>query len=85
MPPPALPVLPAPASVPPRLGSPPLTQQAWEQHLQNSTWQLIHLALSLETSLATEGSSPGFAIKSDPGSTSSNTKEGVWETAPHGR
>lgn len=85
MPPPALPVLPAPAPLPPRLGSPPLTQQAWDKHLQNSAWQLIHLALSLETSLGTEGSSPDSAIKSDPGSTSGYTKEGVRKTPPHGR
>ncbi|NWX04965.1 ACRBP protein, partial [Caloenas nicobarica] len=85
MPTPALPVLPAPAPVPPRLGSPPLTQRAWEQHVQNSAWQLIHLALSLESSLGTEGSSPDSAIMSDPGSTSGNTKEGAQETAPHGR
>ncbi|NXW94920.1 ACRBP protein, partial [Alopecoenas beccarii] len=85
MPPPALPALPAPAPVPPRLGSPRLTQQAWEQHLQNSAWQLIHLALSSETSLGTKGSSPDSTVKSDPGSTSGNTKEGVRETAPHGR
>nr|XP_021148351.1 acrosin-binding protein isoform X2 [Columba livia] len=84
MPPPALPVLPAPAPLPPRLGSPPLTQQAWDKHLQNSAWQLIHLALSLETSLGTEGSSPDSAIKSDPGSTSGYTKEGVRKTPPHG-
>ncbi|NXU31776.1 ACRBP protein, partial [Thalassarche chlororhynchos] len=75
-----LPVPAAPAPSPPRLGSPAPARQAWEQRLQNSVWQLIHLALSLEMSLGTEGSSPDSSTKSDPGS----TKEGVQETAPRG-
>ncbi|NWH45440.1 ACRBP protein, partial [Fregata magnificens] len=81
--PPTLPVLAAPAPSPPRLGSP--VRAAWEQRLQNSVWQLIHLALSLETSLGTKGSSPDSSTKSDPGSTSGSTKEGVQETVPRGR
>ncbi|XP_009327246.1 PREDICTED: acrosin-binding protein [Pygoscelis adeliae] len=79
-----LPVPAAPAPSPPRLGSPARAEQAWEQRLQNSVWQLIHLALSLETSLGTKGSSPDSSIKSDPGSTSGSAKEGVQETPPRG-
>ncbi|NXH73244.1 ACRBP protein, partial [Hydrobates tethys] len=83
--PPTLPVPAAPAPSPPRLGSPARAEQAWEQRLQNSVWQLIHLALSLETSLGTDGSSPDSSTKSDPGSMSGSTEEGVQETAPRGR
>ncbi|NXI91108.1 ACRBP protein, partial [Psophia crepitans] len=79
------PVPAAPAPLPPRLGSPAKADQTWEQRLQNSIWQLIHLALSLETSQSTEGSSPDLRTKSDPGSTSGSAKEGVQEAAPHGR
>ncbi|XP_072707334.1 acrosin-binding protein [Ciconia boyciana] len=61
-----------------------LSKQAWEQRLQNSVWQLIHLALSLETSLGTKGSSPDSSTKSDTGSTSGSTEEGVQEMAPRG-
>ncbi|KAM6097720.1 acrosin-binding protein [Theristicus caerulescens] len=76
--PPTPPVPPAPS--PPRLGPPARAEQSWEQRLQNSVWQLIHLALSLETSLGTEGSSPASGTKSDLES----TKEGVQETDPPG-
>ncbi|NXO55307.1 ACRBP protein, partial [Aramus guarauna] len=82
--PPILPVPAAPAPLPPRLGSPAEAGQAWEQRLQNSVWQLIHLALSLETSLSTEGSPPDLSTKSDAGSTSGSAKEGVQEADPHG-
>ncbi|NXK07875.1 ACRBP protein, partial [Herpetotheres cachinnans] len=78
------PTLPVPAPSPPRLGSPDRSEQAWEQHLQNSVWQLIHLALSLETSLGTGGSSPGSGGTSHPGSMSGSAEEGVQETAPRG-
>ncbi|XP_009459941.1 PREDICTED: acrosin-binding protein [Nipponia nippon] len=80
--PPTLPVPPAPS--PPRLGPPARAAQTWERRLQDSVWQLIHLALSLETSLGTEGSSPASGTKSDPESTSGNAKEGVQETDPPG-
>ncbi|XP_075026005.1 acrosin-binding protein [Calonectris borealis] len=80
----ALPVPAAPDPSPPRLGSPPRAEQAWEQRLQDSVWQLIHLALSLETSLGTEGSSPDSSTKPDPGSTSGSTEEGMQETTPRG-
>ncbi|KFO13589.1 Acrosin-binding protein, partial [Balearica regulorum gibbericeps] len=83
--PPILPVPAAPTPLPPRLGSPAEAQQAWEQRLQNSVWQLIHLALSLEMSLGIKGSSPDLSTKSDPGSTSGSAKEGVQEADPHGR
>ncbi|NXW59841.1 ACRBP protein, partial [Eurystomus gularis] len=73
-------ILTAPARSPPRLGPPAQAEQAWEQPLQN-IWQLIHLALSSEKSLGTKASSPDSSTKSDPGS----TKEGVQETASHGR
>nr|XP_009512178.1 PREDICTED: acrosin-binding protein [Phalacrocorax carbo] len=82
--PPTLLAPPAPAPSRPRLGPPARAEQAWEQRLQNSVWQLIHLALSLETSLGPEGSSPDSSTKSDPGSTSGSAKEGVQETAPRG-
>nr|XP_010306199.1 PREDICTED: acrosin-binding protein [Balearica regulorum gibbericeps] len=82
--PPILPVPAAPTPLPPRLGSPAEAQQAWEQRLQNSVWQLIHLALSLEMSLGIKGSSPDLSTKSDPGSTSGSAKEGVQEADPHG-
>uniref|UniRef100_A0A8C0BQ84 Acrosin-binding protein n=1 Tax=Buteo japonicus TaxID=224669 RepID=A0A8C0BQ84_9AVES len=65
-----------------RLGFPAQEEQTWEQRLRNSVWQLIRLALSLETSLGTEGSSPGSGSKSDPGSTSWSSEEGVQDTAP---
>ncbi|KFZ67262.1 Acrosin-binding protein, partial [Podiceps cristatus] len=80
-----LPVPAAPASLPPRLGSPTQAEQAWEQRLQNSVWQLIRLALSLETSLGTEGSSPDPSTQSDAESTSGSAVEGVQEAVPHGR
>ncbi|XP_055665208.1 acrosin-binding protein isoform X1 [Falco peregrinus] len=80
---PALPpTLLVPASLPPRLRSPDRTEQAWEQRLQNNVWQLIHSALSLETSLGTEGPSPDS--KSHPESMSGSTAERVQETAPRG-
>ncbi|XP_052650745.1 acrosin-binding protein [Harpia harpyja] len=82
--PPTLPVPAAPASSPPRLGFPAQEEQTWEQRLRNGVWQLIRLALSLETSLGTEGSSPDSSSKSDPGSTSGSTEEGVQDTAPPG-
>ncbi|KAM9627828.1 acrosin-binding protein [Morphnus guianensis] len=82
--PPTLPVPAAPASSPPRLGFPAQAEQTWEQRLRNGVWQLIRLALSLETSLGTEGSSPDSSSKSDPGSTSGSTEEGVQDTAPPG-
>lgn len=82
---PTLPVPAAPAPSPATLGSPARAEQAWEQRLQNSVWQLIHLALSLETSLGTEGSSLDSGTKSDPGTTSGSAEEGVQETAPRGR
>ncbi|KAM9301135.1 acrosin-binding protein [Morus bassanus] len=83
--PPTLPAPPAPAPSPPRLGSPAQAEQAWEQRLQKSVWQLIHLSLSLETSLGTEDSSPDSSTKSDPGNMSGSTEEGVQEMAPRGR
>ncbi|NXT30738.1 ACRBP protein, partial [Pelecanoides urinatrix] len=70
----------APTPSPPRLGSPAWAEQAWEQRLQNSVWRVIHLALSLETSLGTEGSSPDSSTESGAGS----TEEGIRETAPNG-
>ncbi|XP_075348757.1 LOW QUALITY PROTEIN: acrosin-binding protein [Mycteria americana] len=82
--PPTLPVPAAPAPSPPRLASPAQAEQAWEQRLQNSVWQLIHLALSLETSLGTKGSSPDSSTKSDAGSMSGSTEEGVQEMVPRG-
>ncbi|GAB0177538.1 acrosin-binding protein [Grus japonensis] len=83
--PPILPVPAAPAPLPSRLGSPAKAEQAWEQRLQNSVWQLIHLALSLEMSLGTKDSSPDLSTKSDPGTTSGSAEEGVQEADPHGR
>ncbi|NXQ95014.1 ACRBP protein, partial [Sagittarius serpentarius] len=83
--PPTLLVPPAPASSPPRLGLPARAEQAWEQRLRSSVWQLIHLALSLETSLGTEGSSPDASTKSDPGSMPGSTEEGVQGMTPRGR
>ncbi|KAM6144585.1 acrosin-binding protein [Phoenicopterus ruber ruber] len=83
--PPTLPVPAAPALLRPRLRSPARAEQAWEHRLQNSVWQLIHLALSLETSLGTKGSSLDPSTESDPESMSGSTKEGVQEAAPSGR
>ncbi|XP_009637413.1 acrosin-binding protein [Egretta garzetta] len=82
--PPILPIPAAPAPSPSTLGSPARAEQTWEQRLQNSVWQLIHLALSLETSLGTKGSSPDSSTKSDPGRASGSAKEGLQETTPHG-
>ncbi|NXN53821.1 ACRBP protein, partial [Rynchops niger] len=79
--PPTVPVPAHPAPSPPSLGSP---AQA-EQRLQNSAWQLIHLALSLERSLDTKGSSPDSGTKSKPGNTSGSAKEGAQEKGPRGR
>ncbi|NWU46364.1 ACRBP protein, partial [Dromas ardeola] len=84
VPPPTLPLPARPAPSPPRLGSPAQAEKSWEQRLQNSIWQLIHLALSLETSLDTKGSSPGSGTKSKPANTSGSTEEGVQEKAPRG-
>ncbi|NXL02410.1 ACRBP protein, partial [Mesembrinibis cayennensis] len=81
--PPTPPVPPAPS--PSRLGPPAQVKQTWEQRLQKSIWQLIHLALSLETFLGTEGSSPASGTKSDLENTSGSAKEGVQETDPPGR
>ncbi|KAM6381903.1 acrosin-binding protein [Alca torda] len=85
VPPPTVPVPPRPAPSPPSLGSPAQAQKSWEQRLQNSVWQLIHLALSLERSLDTKGSSPDSGTKSKPGNTSGSAKEGVQEKDPRGR
>ncbi|NXI67405.1 ACRBP protein, partial [Anseranas semipalmata] len=76
-------VLPVPAFHAP---SPSRTQaeRAWEHRLQHSVWQLISLALSLETTAGTEGSPPDPATKSDPGSVTSGTEDGVQEVAPYG-
>ncbi|NWI24883.1 ACRBP protein, partial [Sula dactylatra] len=83
--PPTLPAPAAPASSPPRLRSSAQAQEAWEQRLQKSVRQLILFALSLDASLGTEGSSPDSSNKSDPGSTSGSTEEGVQEMVPRGR
>lgn len=83
--PPTLPVPAAPAPSPSGLGSPSQAEQTWEQRLQSSIWQLIHLALSLETSLGTKGSSPESSAKSNPGDTSDSAEEGLQETVPRGR
>ncbi|NWX75814.1 ACRBP protein, partial [Alca torda] len=85
VPPPTVPVPPRPAPSPPSMGSPAQAQKSWEQRLQNSVWQLIHLALSLERSLDTKGSSPDSGTKSKPGNTSGSAKEGVQEKDPRGR
>ncbi|NWQ92801.1 ACRBP protein, partial [Burhinus bistriatus] len=82
--PPTLPVPATTAPSPLRLGSPTQTAQTWEQHLQDSIWQLIRLALSLETSLGTKGSSPDSGTKSNPGNMSDSAEEGVQEVAPRG-
>ncbi|KAM6420948.1 acrosin-binding protein [Pluvialis apricaria] len=82
--PPTLPVPAAPVPSLPSLGSPAQAEQIWEQRLQNSIWQLIHLALSLEMSLGTKGSSPDSSTKSNPGDTPDSAKEGVQETVPRG-
>ncbi|KGL87109.1 Acrosin-binding protein, partial [Charadrius vociferus] len=83
--PPTLLVPAAPVPSPPRLGYPSQAEQTWEQRLQSSIWQLIHLALSLETSLGTKGPSPDSSAKSNPGKTSDSAEEGAQETAPRGR
>ncbi|NWU63934.1 ACRBP protein, partial [Pterocles burchelli] len=75
----------APPTLPPRLESPVWAEEAWEQRLQRSVWQLIHLALSLETSFVAESSSLNPSTKLDPGSTSHSTKEGVQKAATRGR
>ncbi|KAM9273915.1 acrosin-binding protein-like [Cariama cristata] len=82
--PPTLPVSTAPAPSPPSLGSPLGAEEDWEQRLQNGLQQLIHLALSLKTSLGTKGSSLDSGSKLDPGSTPSSAKKEVQETAPRG-
>ncbi|XP_010286483.1 PREDICTED: acrosin-binding protein [Phaethon lepturus] len=82
--PPTLPAPAAPAPSSPRLGPPAWAEQDWEQRLQMSVWQLIHLALSLEMSLGTKGSSPDPSTKSDPGITSASAEKRVQEMAPHG-
>ncbi|NXG85820.1 ACRBP protein, partial [Stercorarius parasiticus] len=84
VPPPTVPVPARPAPSPPSLGSPAQAEKSWEQRLQNSVWQLIHLALSLERSLDTKGSSPDSITKSKPGDTSGSAKEGVQEKDPRG-
>ncbi|NXT76688.1 ACRBP protein, partial [Zapornia atra] len=69
-----------PTSLPPRLGSPPSEEQTWEQRLKNSVWQLIHVALSLDASMDTEGSSPDLGNNLEPES----TEDGVQEAVPRG-
>ncbi|KAM9250257.1 uncharacterized protein FYN16_014760 isoform 1-T1 [Cariama cristata] len=83
--PPTLPVSTAPAPSPPSLGSPDGAEEDWEQRLHNGLQQLIHLALSLKTSLGTKGSSLDSGSKLDPGSKPSSAKKEVQETAPRGR
>ncbi|KAM6309868.1 acrosin-binding protein-like [Podargus strigoides] len=68
----------------PRPGPPAWREQTWEQRLRSSIWQLIHLALSVETSLVNKGSSLDPSTNSGPMSTSGSAEEGVQETAPHG-
>ncbi|NXX02231.1 ACRBP protein, partial [Larus smithsonianus] len=85
VPPPTVPVPDRPAPSPPTLGSPAQTEKSWEQRLQNSVWQLIHLALSLERSLDTKSSSPDSSTKSKPGNTSGSAEEGVQEKDPRGQ
>ncbi|XP_054044679.1 acrosin-binding protein [Rissa tridactyla] len=84
VPPPTVPVPDRPAPSPPTLGSPAQAEKSWEQRLQNSIWQLIHLALSLERSLDTKSSSPDSGTKSKPGNTSGSAEEGVQEKDPRG-
>ncbi|KAM6290431.1 acrosin-binding protein [Porphyrio hochstetteri] len=69
-----------PTSLPPGLGSPPSEEQTWEQRLKNSVWQLIHVALSLDASMDTEGSSPDLGTNLEPES----TEDGVQEAVPRG-
>ncbi|XP_014812565.1 PREDICTED: acrosin-binding protein [Calidris pugnax] len=79
-----LPVTAHPTPSPSSLGTPAQAEQSWEQRLQSSVWQLIRVALSLDTSLSTKGSSPGNGTKTKPGNTSSSTEEGVQKTSPYG-
>ncbi|XP_009945832.1 PREDICTED: acrosin-binding protein [Leptosomus discolor] len=79
-----LPVPDDPASSPPKLRYPAKAEQVWEQGLQTSIWQLIYLALSLETSLGMKGSSLDSSITSYPRSTSGSAKEEVHEMDPQG-
>ncbi|NXN38925.1 ACRBP protein, partial [Rhinoptilus africanus] len=85
VPPPTLPVLARPAPSPSRLGSPAQAEKPWEQRLQKSVWQLIHMAQSLETSLDTKGSSLDSGTKSKPRNASGSAEEEVQEKALHGR
>ncbi|XP_009864709.1 PREDICTED: acrosin-binding protein, partial [Apaloderma vittatum] len=83
--PPNLPAPSAPGPLPPRMGFHTQAAQAWEQQLKSSVWQLIYLALSLETSLGTKGSSPDYSTESDPGSAKSgSTNEDLLEMNSHG-
>ncbi|KFW81219.1 Acrosin-binding protein, partial [Phalacrocorax carbo] len=82
--PPTLLAPPAPAPSRPRLGPPARAEQAWEQRLQNSVWQLIHLALSLETSLGPEGSSPDSSTKKRlPVAGKGKTHLPAWQSTTH--
>ncbi|XP_010155529.1 PREDICTED: acrosin-binding protein [Eurypyga helias] len=72
------------APSPPRLGSSSQPEKTWEQHLQNSIWELIQLALSLETHQVTAGSSRNSTDKPHTGSMPGSTKEGVQGTVPPG-
>ncbi|KAM6141045.1 acrosin-binding protein [Pterocles gutturalis] len=76
----------APPTLPPSLESPAQAEEAWEQRLQRSVWQLIHVALSLETSLVPKSSSLNPSTKLDPrlGHTSHSTKEEVQKAATRG-
>ncbi|NXJ65616.1 ACRBP protein, partial [Rostratula benghalensis] len=73
-----------PALLPSSLGSPARAEQPWEQRLRSSVWQLIRVALSLDTSLSTKGSSLDASTKSKPENTSGSAEEGVQKTSPHG-
>ncbi|XP_030327528.1 LOW QUALITY PROTEIN: acrosin-binding protein [Strigops habroptila] len=85
VPPLTLPVPPTPTPVAPWLGLPDQPEQAWEQRLQNSIWQLIHMALDLETSqVGRKGFSLNSSTKPDSESTSGSPEEEMQETASRG-
>ncbi|NXD62454.1 ACRBP protein, partial [Eolophus roseicapillus] len=82
VPPLTLPVPPTPTPVAPWLGPPHQPEQAWEQRLQKGIWQLIHMALDLETSqVGRKGSSLNSSTQPDSESTTGSPEEEVQETA----
>ncbi|XP_010022073.1 PREDICTED: LOW QUALITY PROTEIN: acrosin-binding protein [Nestor notabilis] len=78
-------VPPTSAPVPPWLGPSEQPEQAWEQRLQNSIWQLIQMALDLEMShVGRKGFSLNSSTQPDSERTPGSPEEKMQKTASRG-